>query len=62
MLYIRKLWQEARKLSDKDIPTDCSEIQITEMVNGERYVVTSGHSYKVSNDTKNGAALVSQDW
>ena len=55
MLYIRKLWQKARKLSDKDIPTDCSEIQIPEMVNGERYVVTSGHSYKVSNDTKNVA-------
>ena len=55
MLYIRKLWQKARKLSDKDILTECSEIQIPEMVNGERYVVTSGYSYKGSNGTKNVA-------
>ena len=36
-----------------DIPTECSEIQIPELVNGERYVVTSGYSYKAKNGTKN---------
>ena len=54
-LYISKLWQKTRKLNDKDIPTECSEIQIAEMDNGERYLVTSGYSYKASNDTKNVA-------
>ena len=52
-MYIRKLCQKAKQLSDKDIPTECSEIQIPEMVNGERYVVTSGYGYKASNGTKN---------
>ena len=55
MLYSRELWQKARKLSDEDIPTERSEIQISEMVNGERYVVTSRYSYKASNGTKNVA-------